>query len=74
LGGEALRRGQRALRNPACARQLANIVIPKSATPTRIRENFDVFGFTLTDDEVASLSTLDRGERTGPDPDAFNLA
>jgi diketogulonate reductase-like aldo/keto reductase len=54
--------------------QLGNIVIPKSVTPTRIRENIDVFGFSLTDDEVASLSTLDKGERTGPDPDTFNVA
>jgi diketogulonate reductase-like aldo/keto reductase len=54
--------------------QLGNIVIPKSVTPTRIRENFDVFGFSLTDAEVASLSTLDKGERTGPDPDTFNVA
>jgi 2,5-diketo-D-gluconate reductase A len=54
--------------------QLGNVVIPKSVTPTRIRENFDVFGFTLTDDEVSSLSSLDRGERTGPNPDDFNVA
>jgi diketogulonate reductase-like aldo/keto reductase len=54
--------------------QLGNIVIPKSVTPTRIRENFDVFGFSLTGAEVASLSTLDKGERTGPDPDTFNVA
>jgi diketogulonate reductase-like aldo/keto reductase len=52
--------------------QLGNVVIPKSVTPSRIRENIDVFSFALTDDEVASLSTLDRGERTGPDPDTFN--
>jgi diketogulonate reductase-like aldo/keto reductase len=52
--------------------ELGNVVIPKSVTPSRIRENIDVFSFTLTDDEVASLSTLDRGERTGPDPDTFN--
>jgi diketogulonate reductase-like aldo/keto reductase len=54
--------------------QLGNVVIPKSVTPSRIRENIDVFGFTLTNDEVASLSTLDKGERTGPDPDTFNGA
>ena len=54
--------------------QLGNVVIPKSVTPARIRENFDVFGFALTDDEVSSLSSLDRGERTGPNPDDFNVA
>jgi 2,5-diketo-D-gluconate reductase A len=54
--------------------QLGNVVIPKSATPSRIRENLDVFGFTLSDDEVASVSALDKGQRTGPDPDTFNAA
>jgi diketogulonate reductase-like aldo/keto reductase len=54
--------------------QLGNIVIPKSVTPSRIRENFDVFSFSLNREAVAALSTLDRGERTGPDPDTFNLA
>ncbi|MEU4673183.1 aldo/keto reductase [Amycolatopsis sp. NPDC023774] len=53
--------------------QLGNVVIPKSVTPSRVAENFDVFGFTLTDTEVASLSSLDRGLRTGPDPDTFDL-
>jgi 2,5-diketo-D-gluconate reductase A len=52
--------------------QLGNVVIPKSVTPSRIEENFDVFGFTLSEDEIESLSPLDRGERTGPDPDTFN--
>ncbi|MFG3062183.1 aldo/keto reductase [Streptomyces sp. NPDC048231] len=52
--------------------QLGNVVIPKSVTPARIRENLDVFDFTLSDDEMAAIATLDRGLRTGPDPDAFN--
>ncbi|MGW5583622.1 aldo/keto reductase [Streptomyces sp. NPDC003857] len=52
--------------------QLGNIVIPKSVTPARIRENLDVFDFTLSDDEMAAIATLDRGLRTGPDPDTFN--
>ncbi len=51
--------------------QLGNVVFPKSVTPERIEQNFDVFGFTLTDDEMARIETLDRGERTGPDPDTF---
>lgn len=52
--------------------QLGNVVIPKSVTPSRIAENLDVFGFELADDDVATLSGLDRGLRTGPDPDTFN--
>nr|WP_145491967.1 MULTISPECIES: aldo/keto reductase [Streptomyces] len=52
--------------------QLGNIVIPKSATPARIRENFDVFGFTLTAGEMQALAALDRGLRTGPHPDELD--
>ncbi|MER7594744.1 aldo/keto reductase [Streptomyces hydrogenans] len=52
--------------------QLGNIVIPKSVTPARIRQNLDVFDFTLTDDEMAALAGLDRDLRTGPHPDQFN--
>jgi diketogulonate reductase-like aldo/keto reductase len=52
--------------------QLGNIVIPKSVTPSRIAENLDVFGFELAADDVAALSGLERGLRTGPDPDRFN--
>ncbi|RZQ62174.1 aldo/keto reductase [Amycolatopsis suaedae] len=53
--------------------QLGNVVIPKSVTPSRIRENLDVFGFTLDADDLAALSTLDRDVRTGPHPDTFNV-
>ena len=51
-----------------------DIVFPKSVTPNRIRENFDIFGFSLTPDEVSRVSALDRGEagRTGPNPDEFD--
>ncbi|WP_328634171.1 aldo/keto reductase [Streptomyces sp. NBC_00356] len=52
--------------------QLGNVVIPKSVTPARIRENLDVFDFTLTDDELASIAALDRDLRTGPHPDELN--
>ena len=51
--------------------QLENVVIPKSVTPSRIEENIQVFDFELTDSEIRRLAELDRGERTGPDPDAF---
>ncbi|MGH4031609.1 aldo/keto reductase [Actinomycetota bacterium Odt1-20B] len=52
--------------------QLGTVVIPKSVTPARIRENIDVFDFTLADDEMAAIAALDRGLRTGPDPDTLN--
>jgi 2,5-diketo-D-gluconate reductase A len=48
---------------------LGNVVIPKSVTPSRIRENLDVFGFDLSEEDLAALGTLERGHRTGPDPD-----
>ncbi|GAA4608843.1 2,5-diketo-D-gluconate reductase A [Actinoplanes octamycinicus] len=52
--------------------QHGNVVIPKSVTPSRIAANFDVFGFTLTDAEVAAIDALDRDGRTGPHPARFN--
>ena len=44
--------------------------IPKSTNTARIRENFDVFDFVLSDQELAELDALDRGVRGGPDPDS----
>jgi diketogulonate reductase-like aldo/keto reductase len=49
--------------------QLGSIPLPKSAHVVRQRENLDVFGFELTDAEVASISSLESGRLWGGDPD-----
>lgn len=51
--------------------QLGNIVFPKSSSPERMRENIDVFGFELDDEDMTAIGKLDDGRRTGPDPDTF---
>ncbi|KRE63299.1 hypothetical protein ASG92_20025 [Arthrobacter sp. Soil736] len=52
--------------------QQGRIIIPKSVTPARIRENLDVFGFELADTELAAIDALERDGRTGPHPAEFN--
>ena len=47
------------------------VVIPKSVTPARIAENFDVWDFRLDKDELGDIAKLDQGKRLGPDPDQF---
>jgi 2,5-diketo-D-gluconate reductase A len=54
--------------------QLGNMVIPKSVTPSRIKENFAIYDFTLDDDDMAAIGALhDPNARHGPDPERFRL-
>ncbi len=54
--------------------QLGNVVIPKSVTPSRIRENIEVFDFSLDDEDLAAISALNEDRRLGPDPAKFDMA
>jgi 2,5-diketo-D-gluconate reductase A len=51
--------------------ELGLSAVPKSSDPVRLRQNLDVFGFSLSADEVAAISALDQGDAAGADSDAF---
>ncbi|MFJ9814791.1 aldo/keto reductase [Streptomyces sp. NPDC101151] len=53
--------------------QLGNIVIPKSVTPSRIKENIEVFDFSLDAEDLAAISALNEDRRIGPDPATFDM-
>lgn len=55
--------------------QRGDVIFPKSVTPQRIQDNFDIFDFELSPDDVDALTELDKGEegRTGPNPDTFDM-
>ena len=52
-----------------------DIIFPKSVTPSRMQENFETFDFELTEEDLAMISALNKGEdgRTGPNPDVFDM-
>lgn len=52
--------------------QRGDVVFPKSVSRQRMEENVALFDFELSTSDMAALTGLDRGERTGPDPDSFN--
>ncbi|MEU8749084.1 aldo/keto reductase [Streptomyces chartreusis] len=52
--------------------QIGNVVIPKSVTPSRIKENIEVFDFSLDDEDLAAISALNEDRRIGSDPADVN--
>jgi 2,5-diketo-D-gluconate reductase A len=52
--------------------QRGDVVFPKSVSRERMQQNFELFDFELDGEAMGDLTALDRGERTGPDPDTFN--
>jgi 2,5-diketo-D-gluconate reductase A len=55
--------------------QRSDIVFPKSVTPDRMKENFEILDFELESEDIEEISALDRGEdgRVGPHPDKFDM-
>ena len=54
--------------------QQGNIVIPRSQNPGRIKENFAVFDFELTEADLAAIAQMPQADRLGPDPETFDMA
>jgi 2,5-diketo-D-gluconate reductase A len=50
-----------------------SIIFPKSSSPRRLEENFEIFDFALSEEDMNRISALDRDERTGPHPDTYNV-
>ncbi|MCZ2821571.1 aldo/keto reductase [Modestobacter sp. VKM Ac-2977] len=73
-----IRVGERHGKSPAQATlrwhvQRGDIVFPKSVTRARVEQNFDLFDFELTEDDMREIDGLDRADgRNGPNPDEFN--
>ncbi|GHH88616.1 oxidoreductase [Streptomyces sulfonofaciens] len=53
--------------------QIGNVVIPKSVTPSRIRENIDVFSFELDQEDLGAISALNENRRLGGNPATMNM-
>ena len=49
------------------------VVLPKSVTPSRIKENFEIFDFKLNSEDIARIDALNQNIRTGADPDNFDF-
>jgi 2,5-diketo-D-gluconate reductase A len=54
--------------------ELGNVALPRSVTPARIEENFNIFDFELGPERMSRIAELDAGERVGPDPNQFAVA
>ncbi|WP_222194717.1 aldo/keto reductase [Modestobacter italicus] len=73
-----VRVGERYGKSPAQAAlrwaiQRGDIIFPKSVTRARVEQNFDLFDFELTEDDMREIDGLDRADgRNGPNPDEFN--
>ena len=52
--------------------QRGDVIFPKSVTPSRVADNFAIFDFELSDEEMSRVDALDAGDRKGPHPDEMN--
>lgn len=53
--------------------QMGVVTIPKSITPVRIKENYSIFDFEISEEDIQKISSLDKNFRFGADPDNFNF-